>query len=195
MSGSIRAFVALDIPADVRHTLGHLSQQLDMIVPARAVRWVKPESMHLTLSFLGDGVTAVQVTQISQLLDDLTQNTHPFTLRLDKLGCFPKPLAPRVIWAGLSGDLPPLRRLKTALDDGLNPLGWPPERRHFSPHLTLGRVKDTAAVARAGLPFGTPLAAHSFEITAVHLYQSELTRQGAQYEICHSSPFTVPPKR
>ena len=194
MSGFIRAFVALDIPADVRDTLGHLSQQLDMIVPARAVRWVKPESMHLTLSFLGDGVTAVQVTQIGQLLDQIAQNTHPFTLRLDKLGCFPKPLAPRVIWAGLNGDLSPLRQLKTTLDDGLHPLGWPPERRNFNPHLTLGRVKDTAAVARAGLPFGTPLSAQSFAITAVHLYQSELTRHGAQYEICHSAPFTAAPK-
>ncbi len=188
----MRAFIAVDIPMEVALLLGGLSQKLAQAVPAHSVRWVRPEGMHLTLNFLGDEVTAVQLPLLSDLLEQTAQETAPFTLRLDKLGCFPKPLAPRVIWAGLVGDVKPLRQLKARLDAGLAPLGWPPENRPFSPHLTLGRVKDTTAVSRAGLPFETPLEPRSFLITAVHLYQSELTREGAEYHICHTSPFTSP---
>ena len=183
----IRAFIAIDIPVEISDALGRLSQQLDQFVPAQAVRWVQPADMHLTLNFLGDEVTAVHMTQISQLLDQLAPETKPFTLRLDKLGCFPKPLAPRVIWAGLAGEIRAVHQFKTKLDAGLEPLGWPPERRNFSPHLTLGRVKNTPAVAQAGLPFETPLESKSFQATAVRLYQSELTRQGPQYTVWHTS--------
>jgi RNA 2',3'-cyclic 3'-phosphodiesterase len=185
----MRLFIALPLPPEVTGWLWQFGQKLAGVVPPEAVRWVRPEGMHLTLSFLGDEVTAVQLPLIIQALDQLATVTQPFSLHLDKLGCFPKPLAPRVIWAGLAGDVVQLRQLKTGLDELLTPLGWPPERRSFSPHLTLGRVKDTAGVARASLPFGTLLQKQGFVNTAVSLYQSQLTPQGPHYTIRHTAPF------
>lgn len=184
----IRAFIALELPEAVRHYLHQLGRDLSQHVPRHAVRWVGGEAMHLTLAFLGDAVTAAQLTAVTAAMDRLAAVCPPFHLSLGKLGCFPKPTAPRVIWVGVGGETRPLHLLKTTLDQSLEPLGWHPEQRKFSPHLTLGRVKDFEAMRQAFLPYGQQVQAMSFPITAVHLYQSVLTPAGAEYTTLHSQP-------
>ena len=189
MTDLIRAFIALDLTADVRRYLGELSQQLDRHVPPRAVRWVRPETMHLTLKFLGDDVTPNHIKTIQTILDKIATSHAPLSLTLSKLGCFPNPKAPRVIWVGVAGDVEPLLTLKTALDQALQACGWEPEGRKFNPHLTLGRVKGLDEIRRSFLPYGKPVKELTFAITAVHLYQSQLTPKGPHYEQLHTAHF------
>jgi RNA 2',3'-cyclic 3'-phosphodiesterase len=180
----IRAFIAIELPAEVKRLLSATGRELAASTGSTAVRWVKAEAMHLTLRFLGD--TAVdELPEISAALDALAAGRRPFDLKLGQLGCFPNPRRPRTIWAGVTGAIEELQALKADLDALLAPLGRPPETKPFQPHLTLGRVKDE----RAGieLPWGTPLEPLLLPVAAVHLVESRLRPAGPVYTVRHSS--------
>jgi 2'-5' RNA ligase len=182
----IRTFIAVALPDDVKESLGQVNAALARPLPPRAVRWVKPSRMHITLRFLGD--TAVsRLPTIAAQLDTLTARYQPFNLIVSGLGCFPNRQRPRVIWAGLQGDVAPAQSLALAINDMLSPLGWEPEKRPFKPHLTLGRVRDAGQVR--GVSWEVPLAEMIMEITAVCLIESQLTPQGPLYTTRHISQF------
>ena len=184
MVKKIRAFIAIELPAAARLALAQASQQLARQLPAGSVRWVKPERMHLTLRFLGD--TAVtQLPALAAQLDELAARHAPFNLRLDKLGCFPHCKRPRVIWAGLTGNVAALSTLKQDLDARLVSLGWEEEERPFQAHLTLGRVKNSRAVSQ--VKWGIEMEKAEMGVTAVHLIESQLQRSGPIYTIRHTS--------
>jgi RNA 2',3'-cyclic 3'-phosphodiesterase len=181
---TIRAFIAIALPGEVKALLSDTGRRLAAEVAAGAVRWVRPEAMHLTLRFLGDLVVD-RLPQIGVALDQTVMGRKSFSLKLGQLGCFPNPKRPRVIWAGIAGDEAELQALKGALDGLLEPLGWPAETKAFQPHLTLGRIKDE----RAGidLPWGEGLEPLPLRVTAVHLIESQLRPAGPIYTIRHSS--------
>jgi 2'-5' RNA ligase len=180
----IRAFVAIDLPEDVKNALGEVSRQLANQVPTGSVRWVKPERMHLTVRFLGD--TAVsQLPQISSTLDDMAKQHPPFSLHLSHLGCFPNERRPRVIWVGLQGNTNALLSLKQDVDQALAPLGWEVEKRPFRAHLTLGRVKDARKLA--DVKWGVDVEKLVVPVTAVKLIESQLRPLGPLYIIRHES--------
>jgi RNA 2',3'-cyclic 3'-phosphodiesterase len=179
-SKTVRAFIAISLPPAVKEMLGRLAGDLAGQTLSGVVRWVKPEAMHLTLRFLGD--TAVtQLPIIADSLNQIAAQHSPFALTTAELGCFPSPKRPRVIWIGVKTDGDALTNLKQALDEQLALLGWPPERKPFHPHLTLGRVKDNQA--RLSLPWGNPKERESWPVTAVHLIQSELLPGGSKYTV------------
>lgn len=180
MNETIRLFIAIDLPEMVKDVLAETAVQMSKNMPNRAVRWVGREQMHLTLRFLGD--TAVsQLPDLQQELGQLAARQRPFALRLNGVGAFPNPKRPRVVWAGLAGDLAPLQTMQAALEDRVVALGWVREQRPFSPHLTLGRVKDAGQVR--GLNWNVKLEAVGFGVTAVQLVQSELRPSGAIYTV------------
>lgn len=181
----IRAFVAIDLPDEVKAALDEVGTALGEGLPRRAVRWVKPGLLHLTVRFLGD--TAVsQLPAVAAALDDAAAAHPPLGLTLSELGCFPNRKRPRVIWAGVRGDVATAKALKAAVDEALLPLGWDVEDRPFRTHITLGRVKDNRAAR--DLNWETPLPELAFPVTAVHLIESQLTPDGPIYTICHTSP-------
>ena len=135
----IRAFIAIELPEDARRALGNTARRLAEQLPQGSVRWVRPELIHLTLRFLGDTAVA-KLPTIAAALDALGAQHAPFTLALSEAGCFPNRKRPRVIWAGLDGQLAPLQALKRDLDRALAASGWELEDRPFQPHLTLNIV-------------------------------------------------------
>jgi 2'-5' RNA ligase len=180
MTEKIRLFIAIDLPERVKNELSATAAKMGQHLPTRAVRWVTRPQMHLTLRFLGD----TAVSQLPRLQEELTQlaaKYHAFQLRLKGVGAFPNRKRPRVVWAGLAGDLVALQKLQAELEDRMVVLGWEREKRPFSPHLTLGRVKDAAQMHR--LDWEVKLAKVGFEVTAVHLVQSELRPSGAVYTV------------
>lgn len=180
MSQMMRLFVAIDLPEPVKVTLLETVAQMGKRLSDRAVRWVKPEQMHLTLRFLGD----TAVSQLPDLQDQLTQLTSqhaPFRLYLNGVGAFPSRKKPRVVWVGLDGDLAILQTMQAELEDRVEQLGWSREKRPFSPHVTLGRVKDARLVQ--ALNWNVDLAEMEFGVTAVQLVQSELRPSGAVYTV------------
>ena len=181
---TVRAFVAVHLPAELQEVLGAVSQELAPRVPERAVTWVQPDRMHLTLRFLGDTPTG-RLDALAKMLDAVAVRRRPFHLQLDRLGAFPNERRPRVIWVGLGGDVQQAASLQKALDAALIPLGWQPEGKPFSPHLTLGRVKRDNDQIR--LPWGKGVAPASFTVDAIYLMESQLRPQGPLYTVRHRS--------
>lgn len=176
--------MAIALPDEVRAALGQVSETLAGQMPPRAVRWVKPDLMHVTLRFLGD--TAVtQLPTIASELDRITARHAPLQLQVAGLGCFPNRKRPRVIWAGLQGEVTAVQSLTRDIDAILEPLGWARETRPFQPHLTLGRVKDSRKLQ--GVEWGAEVEEMGVPVTAVHFIESRLTPQGPVYSIYHTS--------
>jgi len=149
------------------------------------VKWVDPESIHLTLKFLGN-IAAGTIPELTKAISEAARGIAPLRLELGELGVFPNLRALRVVWVGLGGEIATLSVIQENIESALTPLGFPPERRAFSPHLTLGRVRERASPeerrrlgeAVASLKIDTKL---SFTVDSLSLMRSRLTREGAFY--------------
>lgn len=183
MDETSRLFIAISLPTDVKMALQRTVDMLQEQIPNNVVRWVKPDNIHLTLRFLGD--TAVsKIPQLVTELDKLDGVRQSFTLQLNQLGCFPNKKQPRVLWVGLQGEMRQLVALKQTVDHILQKIDFPLETRRYNPHLTIGRVKDSAKLGR--IKWGGDVAPQLFSVTAVTLFQSELTPNGAIYTNLHT---------
>jgi 2'-5' RNA ligase len=185
----LRTFIAIELPGETRDYLFQTGRKMGTAVSDRTVRWVSPENMHLTLRFLGD-TAADKLPLIADTLDKICADFQPFNLHLDTLGCFPNRIRPRVIWAGLGGDLKTLNSIQHRIEKAIQTMGWPAENRPFQAHLTIGRVKDQAEAGR--LAWEQPLEKNLVQVSAVHLIESQLRPNGPVYTINHSANLGKP---
>ncbi|ULO06658.1 RNA 2',3'-cyclic phosphodiesterase [Paenibacillus sp. 19GGS1-52] len=131
-----RLFVAIKLPAEVREAMGRISNRLSQQL--RFAKWTFPEDYHITLQFLGD--TPVEdIPAIIKALKQVAAESTPFELTLQEWGTFGTPAAPRVLWAGLSGDMDKLKQLQQKVTLATLPLGFTAEAREYNPHLTMAR--------------------------------------------------------
>lgn len=177
-----RLFVAIDLPDWIREELKILC-----MFGVRGVKWVNPENYHLSLRFIGE----VDHAKASDISDTLVKvKSGPFELSLSSVGTFPGGKSPRVIWAGVNHS-DPLVNLQKKVSSQLNRVGIKLERRRFSPHITLGRVK-TDKPDRIGefLVQNGLYKSETFDVSSFHLYLSTLTPKGAVYTREQSYPLT-----
>ncbi len=180
----IRAFIAIELPQEIKAALANLQTALGN-GKDNSVKWVNPDSIHLTLKFLGN-IDAALVPQIKDAMTGSVENVNSLKLEVAEIGAFPNAMSPRVVWVGLTGDLKALDRMHRSLEDSLAALGFAPEKRSFSPHLTLGRVRDKAkkdqrsALAQQ-LSTVKPKERPGFSVKSISLMRSELTQKGAIY--------------
>ncbi len=179
---TLRLFVAIELPAPVRTVLAQMQTELRRVRGAE-VKWVDPDSMHLTLQFLG-AVAPEGVPAIEAALQRAAGATHAHVLRVEAAGAFPNARRARVLWAGVGGETSTLQSLVTELGSQLAPLGYPPESRPFSPHLTLGRARDPRGVSgfEAGLEGCSASREVEWRVDHVCLFQSHLSAEGPRYE-------------
>jgi 2'-5' RNA ligase len=149
------------------------------------VKWVDPESIHLTLNFLGN-IDTTLIDRITSALGEACRDVHPFSLEISGLGVFPNERRVRVVWVGLAGETATLGHLQKRVDDSLAPLGFQAEARPFTPHLTLARVRELATPderqALGRLVSGVAMESGGrLNVNAVHLMRSQLTREGPIY--------------
>ena len=179
----IRSFIAIELPDEIKRKLGELEDSL-RAGGGLPVKWVKPESIHLTLKFLGN-ITSGRTGEIARAIKAASRGVHPFSVEVDGTGVFPNPRRVRVVWVGLKGDLDTLERLQKNIEAALEKLGFTAEARGFTPHLTLGRVNERAMPeereALGRLVTGKSFRAGAFRVEAVNLMRSQLTREGAIY--------------
>jgi 2'-5' RNA ligase len=188
----MRLFVAINPPDEERDRLFEATRPLrEQGLP---VRWVEPESVHLTLKFLG-WVRPERVDRVVEVIGEAAAKTGAFDLPVTGFGAFPSLRRPRVIWAGVEAT-PSLRCVKHDLEWMLAPLGFEREVRAFQPHLTLGRARKDA---QAGdfRDFEVVIAelgyTATFPVETIDLMQSNLSRSGARYERIASAPLGVRP--
>jgi 2'-5' RNA ligase len=188
---NLRLFVALEPPDLVRRRLATLQSELKRAAGRHAVdvKWVPPENIHLTLQFLG-AVPEERAGDVKRAVAEAAATAGTLALEVRGVGGFPNARRPRVLWAGILGDVAPLAALAAELGRRLAPLGFPPEERAFSAHLTLGRARDprglpglAAALGATSSAPGAPWRAHD-----VVLLQSHLSPAGPRYEALARAP-------
>ncbi len=176
---TIRSFIALPVPAEIADHLARLSES----VPGDAgkVTWVKAVAVHLTFVFLGD-IEEEMIDPVRGALEDAASGADPFETSLGGVGAFPNFRRPRVIWAGLERGADEARALKQDIDEALQPLGFEPDRKRFSPHITIGRVRSIGqrgALEHAAADWILP---HEHWTTGEVVFNpSELTTSGPIY--------------
>jgi len=141
---SQRTFIAIELDQELHETLAQVQGRLRLQLASQCVRWVRPEGVHLTLKFLGD-TSEEQVEQVKEALARAAATVRPFEFAVGGVGCFPNARRPRVVWVGVHEPTGTLGRLRDAVEEQVAPLGFPTEKRRFSPHLTLGRVHRRAS--------------------------------------------------
>ncbi|HEX9897454.1 MAG TPA: RNA 2',3'-cyclic phosphodiesterase [Dehalococcoidales bacterium] len=186
----IRSFIAIELPPVVKQELTTLEAVLKKRC-AQVVRWVDPPAIHLTLKFLGD-VSSDRIDEINMAIDEATQGLSPFRLELQEVGAFPNLNRVQVVWVGMKGELDKLAYLQKQIEANTEQLGFPREERAFTPHLTLGRVRNYTSPddrKKLGLILSQTAFASSQIITveSVNLMKSQLTGTGAIYTRLYAS--------
>jgi len=180
----VRSFVAIELPDELKLELGQIQSQLKSGSPA-PVKWVDPDSIHLTLKFLGN-IAVNRIDAITKAMEEAARAIPPFHLEVKGLGVFPSLKRVQVVWAGIRGDVEKLNQLQRRIESNLAQLGFTPESRPFTSHLTLARVHNQASPderQRLGQLIADTRfeAVHPVEVDAINLMKSQLTREGAIY--------------
>ncbi len=181
----MRTFIAIELPPDIRDYLDTLQAKLK--ATGADVKWVESKNIHLTLKFLGE-IDEKKLEKVNRILENLALAQNQFTIRLSRLGAFPGINSPRVLWLGIDSGDAETKRIAATLEEKIAEIGIPKEKRPFSSHITLGRVRS--GLNRIKLVEGLkgwesePAKKNlQFIVTRIALFKSNLTPQGPLYEI------------
>jgi 2'-5' RNA ligase len=189
----VRAFIAIEIPKPVQDAIEKQTVRLRQMLGNDLVRWTPAHHIHVTLKFLGD-VSESHLDFLKQMIAR-EADAHPkFEMQIGGLGAYPNTRKPRVLWVGLHAPAT-LTSLQKAVEAGALRLGYEREERDFSPHLTIGRARQSANLSdqskiRAALD---SIQLGNFEkarVEALHLFKSELTPSGSIYTKLFSAPLS-----
>jgi 2'-5' RNA ligase len=182
----LRCFIAIELPEALRRRIGEATERLRST--DADVRWVRPEGLHLTLKFLGSTPEEL-VPEITRELQEAMSGHRRMRLRLSGAGVFPSERRPRVVWIGLV-DSDRLIGLQKDVETAMEALGFEPEDRPFTPHLTLGRLRSPRGSAALLKELGLlkEEAFDEIEVQDIVLMRSELKPTGAVYHRLQSIP-------
>jgi 2'-5' RNA ligase len=170
-----RLFVSLELPCSIKQRLAEMDPHL------RGVRWLTPEQMHLTLSFLGNVSGDVEET-LKKNLGDIVWKA--FFLPISGLGAFPGKGRPNILWVGVGTGHPHLFQLHKRVQEAAIGAGLEPDLRPFHPHVTLARCRDVSAESvRPFLRTHTAFDAGMIHVESFCLNSSELTPSGSVYTL------------
>jgi 2'-5' RNA ligase len=180
MSNIIRTFIAVELPEKIIYTIGKVQEKLKS--HEVNIRWVRTENIHLTLKFLGN-IQETDTEKIARVISESVKGYDPILLAVKGIGVFPGIKRPRVIWLGISKQLDLLTELQKTLDERLQTIGFPKEKRPFKGHLTLGRIKSKIDAKKLHdvLKEFTQFESEHFFADRIILYKSELKPKGAVY--------------
>jgi 2'-5' RNA ligase len=181
----VRAFIAVALSPDAHAFLQRVQIRLRRV--GADVRWTPPGSLHLTLAFLGD-VPLGRIEPLAAELDVAAASCPVFHLGIGELGAFGAPARPRVIWAGVTGDVAALSRLAEAARAAALRQAIRPDEKSFVPHITLGRVKSSRRASELAAAMAKPVTGTppGFLVHDLRLMRSRLTPQGAVHSLLHA---------
>ena len=187
----LRTFIAVDINSSILESIHKQIESLRKKIGNSAVRWVLASNIHLTLKFLGD-VSPDKMDALTGILQTEADSCQQFDIRIGGLGSFPNSKRPRVLFIGIQAPAE-LEALKRGIESATTKLGCKSETRVFSPHLTIGRVRENITSAdqqiiRKALEKIKIDSLGTARVDSVHLYKSELKPTGAIYTKLFSAP-------
>lgn len=175
----MRLFIAAKISDAIRSELAEFVDQF-LQFPGK-VKWVEPQNMHLTLKFLGETDSKL-LDQVKSAMAAAAKGQGAFEITLTGCGAFPNLRAPKVFWVGIIDDKMRLRSLAQQIDSNMVELGYERESRPFSPHLTLGRVKEPERLELIKDAFGkAKFPPQILTVKAIYLIESRLRPSGPVY--------------
>ncbi len=180
----LRAFIAVEIPSSLQHTIQESTASLRNTLSDDLMRWMPPQNVHLTLKFLGD-VSSSSLDLIKQMLTAEAAQHQCFEMQAKGIGSFPNSRRPRVIWIGLQAPAA-LESLQRGIESASARLGYAADEKSFSPHLTIGRVKQNLSAPeiqriRSALEETNIGLLGVVHIDAVQLFKSDLQPSGSVY--------------
>jgi 2'-5' RNA ligase len=179
----VRLFVAVDVPQEIKDAIE--KDVVDVLRTAvQGARWTRPEGRHLTLEFLGETADE-RVADITRALRKATKKNRRFETSFEELGGFPTVRRPRVLWTGLGEGADEMRSLAADVNRELEPLGFDPESRPFTPHYTLARFARPRVIAE--LP-EVHVPNTKFAVGEIVLFRSQLHPKGARYTALERVP-------
>ena len=184
---TVRLFIGVELDDAVRAAAAtaalELKTRLDTCAPGFTARWIDRANLHITLWFIGE----VGDERVGAISDALGRpfDVAPFSLTLLGCGAFPPSGAPRVLWIGTAEGTEAMRELYGRIEHRLVPLGFAAERRPYTPHLTIARVKDPGRTPGREIRdaiAAVPVSCGESAVNAVTLFRSRLSPRGAAYE-------------
>ena len=180
----MRTFIAVDLPKETLEKIQEIIDYFKLQTPNRALKWVSTKNLHLTIKFIGE-ISPDILSQVKNMITSTLATQTAFNIGIEGLGMYPNPHKPRVVWLGIS-NTGPLIAIHNKLDAALKAVDIEPERRDYSPHLTIARVrrKTDIDIVKA---IGDTLSQFKVDslgtirIDEVRLYQSKLTPEGPIY--------------
>ncbi|MBN2427999.1 MAG: RNA 2',3'-cyclic phosphodiesterase [Deltaproteobacteria bacterium] len=172
---TLRTFLAVPLGQNVIKAIDTIRSELVSVLPD--VRWVSPETMHLTIKFFGD-IPSQDIDKIKTAMQPLQKELESFETDISGLGAFPSLSRPRVIWLGVKNQAA-FKRLHSAVEKELSCIGFEQDERPFSPHLTLGRVKKPIPSADRLLEKYRHVYCGKMKADRLVLFESRLNPRGA----------------
>lgn len=181
---TLRAFIAIDLPQPIQESITKETARLQKSLGDKIIRWIPTHNIHLTLKFLGN-IPETHVDFLKQILTKTADSNSVFDLQIQSIGSFPSLNLPRVIWLGVQSSRG-LISMQKNVEEAVTKLGYEKEARKFSPHLTLGRVKQNIHPSdlqkiRETLTNFQLGKIDPARVDSVHLYQSDLNTEGSIY--------------
>jgi 2'-5' RNA ligase len=179
---TVRCFIAIELDREIKNSIEQYIVPLKRISPA--VRWIKTESIHITLKFLGE-IEQDLLDKVKLSLKPISEIFHPFVVTILGCGAFPDQRRPRVIWLGIeTKEKNELLKLYEWIESRLESLGFKKERRKFSAHLTIGRIKFPRNMESLFNYMDiNPFPPKQFLVKEIVLMQSILKSSGAEYKV------------
>ncbi len=182
----MRLFIAIPLDTDIKQRLKELQDRL--IRAGVRASWTKPDQFHLTLKFLGEQPES-QIESIRNVLLRAAGTTPAFTIRLERTGCFPDSGSVRVVWVGPNERSQSLLCVAQDIETFSSEIGIAKEKRTFSEHFTIGRVKmDSSHGKLRELVLAEAFGLCVQKVKELVLYQSVLKPSGAEYNVITRQP-------
>jgi 2'-5' RNA ligase len=171
----MRTFLALELPGNIKEYLSTVAKTMSQRISD--VKWVKEEGLHVTFKFFGE-IEDKKAQEIGEALQGIGKQYAAIPVRLKEINAFPNLMRPRVIVVTFQEGVDNVKAIFHDIESRLLTANIDREKRGFSPHITLGRVKNSLPLLKRDI---MPLEEKSFLLYNLVLYQSTLTREGAVY--------------
>jgi len=184
---NVRAFIAVELSKAAKDEIERIINSLKDA--DTNTKWLSSQTMHLTLKFLGS-VSPEKVKDITSSIKTISEDITTFNITFSDIGVFPSERRPKVVWVGIKDDNGEVQALSSKVEGAMEKEGFTREDRPFTPHITLGRIKNGKNIDKLmSITKSINVSPIVSTISRIVLFRSELTSKGAIHTPISKIPF------